>query len=101
MTDHKLINVPVILFPGCSKVALLFFFFFFFLFHLLTVALSVIDILFVMFEDKYSCILGVIILLCYNPVTLLIRAPDKRDIEDNSKMIFSYFSRKTYVVTPH
>ena len=29
-------------------------------------------------KDKYSCILGVIILLCNNPVTLLIRAPDKR-----------------------
>ena len=30
------------------------------------------------FKDKYSCILGVIILLCNNPMTLLIRAPDKR-----------------------
>ena len=29
-------------------------------------------------KDKYSCILCVIILLCNNPVTLLIRAPDKR-----------------------
>ena len=29
-------------------------------------------------NDKYSCILGVIILLYNNPVTLLIRAPDKR-----------------------
>ena len=29
------------------------------------------------------------------------RAPDKRGIEDNSKIIFSYFSKKTYVVTPH
>ena len=29
-------------------------------------------------KDKYSCILGEIILLCNNPVTLLIRAPDKR-----------------------
>ena len=31
------------------------------------------------FKDKYSCILGVIILLCNNPVTLLIRVPDKRE----------------------
>ena len=30
------------------------------------------------FKDKYSCILDVIILLCNNPVILLIRAPDKR-----------------------
>ena len=30
------------------------------------------------FKDKYSFILDVIILLCNNPVTLLIRAPDKR-----------------------
>ena len=29
-------------------------------------------------KDKYSCFLGAIILLCNNPVTLLIRAPDKR-----------------------
>ena len=29
-------------------------------------------------KDKYSCILGVIILLCNNPVALLIRSPDKR-----------------------
>ena len=29
-------------------------------------------------KDKYSCILGVIILLCNKPLTLLIRAPDKR-----------------------
>ena len=29
-------------------------------------------------KDKYSCILGVIILLCNYPVTPLIRAPDKR-----------------------
>ena len=28
-------------------------------------------------KDKYSCILGVIILICNNPVTPLIRAPDK------------------------
>ena len=28
-------------------------------------------------KDKYSYILGVIILLCNNPVTPLIRAPDK------------------------
>ena len=28
-------------------------------------------------KDKYYCILGVIILLSSNPVTLLIRAPDK------------------------
>ena len=27
-------------------------------------------------KEKYSCILGVIILLCNNPVTPLIRAPD-------------------------
>ena len=40
------------------------------------------------FKDKYSGILGVIIVLCNYPVTLLIRAPDKGDIEDNSKMIF-------------
>ena len=40
------------------------------------------------FKDKYSCILGVIILLCNHPVTLLITAPDKRGIEDNSKIIF-------------
>ena len=33
-------------------------------------------------------ILTVIILLCNNPVTPLIRAPDKRGIEDNSKIIF-------------
>ena len=39
-------------------------------------------------KDKYSCILGVIILLCNNPVTLLIRAPDKRGYWDNSKIIF-------------
>ena len=39
-------------------------------------------------KDKYSCILGVIILLCNNPVTLLIRAPVKRGIEDNSNIIF-------------
>ena len=30
-------------------------------------------------KDKYSCVLSVIILLCNNLVTLLIRAPDKRD----------------------
>ena len=29
------------------------------------------------------------------------RAPDKRGIEDNSKLFFSNFSMKTYVVTPH
>ena len=29
-------------------------------------------------KDKHSCVLGVIILLCNNPVILLIRAPDKR-----------------------
>ena len=29
-------------------------------------------------KDKYSYMLGVIILLCNNPVTLLIRTPDKR-----------------------
>ena len=29
-------------------------------------------------KDKYSCILDVIILLCNNPVTLIIRAPGKR-----------------------
>ena len=40
------------------------------------------------FKDNYSCLLDVIILLCNNPVTLLIRAPDKRGIEDNSKIIF-------------
>ena len=28
-------------------------------------------------KDKYSCLLGLIILLCNNPVTPLIRAPDK------------------------
>ena len=28
------------------------------------------------------------------------RASVKRGIEDNSKIIFSYFSMKTYVVTP-
>ena len=33
-------------------------------------------------------ILTVIILLCNNPVTPLIRAPDKRGIEENSKIIF-------------
>ena len=27
-----------------------------------------------LFKDIYSCILGVIILSCYNPVTMLIRA---------------------------
>ena len=27
---------------------------------------------------KYSCMLGIIILLCNNPVTLLIRAQDRR-----------------------
>ena len=27
------------------------------------------------------------------------RAPDKRGIEDNSKIFFSYFSMTTYVVT--
>ena len=32
---------------------------------------------FSLLEDEYSCILGVIILLCNNPVTPLIRAPDK------------------------
>ena len=32
----------------------------------------------ILLKDKYSCILGVIILLCNNPVTLLVRAPDKR-----------------------
>ena len=31
------------------------------------------------FKDKYSCIVGVIILLSNNPMTLLIRAPDKRE----------------------
>ena len=30
-------------------------------------------------KDKYSCILCVIILICNNPTTLLIRAPDKRE----------------------
>ena len=44
---------------------------------------------------------GVIILLCDNPVTTQIRAPDKCGIEDQSKIFFSYFSTKTYVVTPH
>ena len=40
-------------------------------------------------KEKYSCILGVIILLGNNPVTLLIRAPDiGGDTEDNSMMIF-------------
>ena len=29
-------------------------------------------------KDKYSCTLSVIIILCNNPVTVLIRAPDKR-----------------------
>ena len=32
------------------------------------------------FKDKYSCILGVIIILCNNPVILLIRALDKGDL---------------------
>ena len=31
----------------------------------------------------------------------ILRAPDKRGIEDNSKIIFPYFSKKTYIVTPH
>ena len=44
-----------------------------------------------MFKDKYSCILGVIILLCHNPVSLLIRAPDKRGYLGSFKGIFSYF----------
>ena len=39
-------------------------------------------------KDKHSCILGVIILLCNNPVTLLIRASEKRGIGDDSKMFF-------------
>ena len=30
-------------------------------------------------KDKYSCILGVIVLLCNNAMNLLIRAPDKRE----------------------
>ena len=56
-----------------------------------------------MFKDNYMyfCLLGVIILLCNNPGTLLIRPPDKRGIEDNSKIFFSYFSMKTYVLIPH
>ena len=37
-------------------------------------------------KDKYSCILGVIILLCNNPVTLLIQI--RGGIEDNSKIFF-------------
>ena len=32
---------------------------------------------------------------------MICRAPDKRGIEDNSKINFSYFSTKTYVMTPH
>ena len=39
-------------------------------------------------KDKHSCILGVMVLLCNNPVTVLIRAPAGGNIEDNSKMIF-------------
>ena len=50
-------------------------------------------------KDKYSCILGVIILLCYNPVTLEIRAPDKGVLRIIKKK--SYFSMKTYVVALH
>ena len=53
-----------------------------------------------MIKDKYPCILGVIILLCNDPVTLLIRAPDKRGYLGYFKDIFSYFSMKSYVVTP-
>ena len=41
-----------------------------------------------MLKDKYSCILGVIILLCSYPVTPLIRTPDKWGIEDISMIIF-------------
>ena len=30
-----------------------------------------------------------------------IRAPDKRGIEDNAKIIFLFLNEKMYVVTPH
>ena len=32
---------------------------------------------------------------------IVCTGPDKRGIEDNSKIIFSYFPVKTYVVIPH
>ena len=53
----------------------------------------------IVIQDKYSGILGVIIVLCNYPVTLLIRAPDKGVNED--KYDFSFFSRKTYIVFYH
>ena len=56
---------------------------------------------FSLLKDEYSCILGIIILLCNNPVTPLIRAPDKWGYCVLFKDNFSYFSMKTYVVTPH
>ena len=31
----------------------------------------------------------------------LLKAPDKKSFKDNSKIIFSYFPMKTYVVTPY
>ena len=40
-------------------------------------------------DPNILVILGVTILLCNNPMTLLnFRAPDKRGIENNSKIIF-------------
>ena len=44
-------------------------------------------------KDKYSCILGVIILLCNNPVTPLISEHQIRGgIEDNSRIIFNFLN---------
>ena len=46
-------------------------------------------------------IIIIVIFFCKKSAERLIvenRAPDKRDIEDNSKVFFSYFSMKTYVV---
>ena len=43
---------------------------------------------FVLFKDKYSRILDVIILICNNPVTLLIKLLIREGIEDNSKIFF-------------
>ena len=38
--------------------------------------------------NKYPCILDVIILLCNNPVTLLIRATDKRGVIKRQFLLF-------------
>ena len=47
----------------------------------------------ILVKDKYFCILGVIILLCNNPVTPLISELQIRGgIEDNSRIIFNFLN---------